>query len=281
MTRYLRTVVVGGDQRYGCAVKELRHCGLNVKTWGVPGEQNEGSSLKETLRGANLVLLPMKPFLEDCLVGGEERLEAGQLPGLLEQGATLIAGSFPADWEAWFQNQGLSCVSLLEMEGYQLKNAAVTAEGAVYLSMKYMERTLAGARVLLLGWGRIGGFLGEKLRCLGANVTVAVRREAQRTGLMLRGYGVERLGQYGDLSSYDLVINTVPARVMTEEQFENIRADCTVIELSSLPGGFPETKRESIIMAQALPGKTAPKTAGENLAEAVLEALVGEGRTLE
>ena len=46
---------------------------------------------------------------------------------------------------------------------------------------------------------------------------------------------------------------------------------------------FPEEmkKRRSIIMGQALPGKTAPETAGKNLAEAVWSCLEGEGRTLE
>ena len=34
-------------------------------------------------------------------------------------------------------------------------------------------------------------------------------------------------------------------------------------------------------MGQPLPGKTAPETAGKNLAEAVWSCLEGEGRTLE
>lgn len=281
MTRYVRTVVVGGDLRYKWAVKELRDRGLTVKTWAVPGEENGEKSLVETLEGANLVLLPMKPFQEECLVVGTETLEAGLLPEILGQGATVIGGSIPVDLEAWFQSQGLCCVSLLEMEGYLLKNAAVTAEGTVYLSLKHMNRTLWGAKVLLLGWGRIGKFLGEKLHQLGADVTVAVRREKQKTALTLQGYGVEKLGQYRDLSGYDLVVNTVPARVMTEEQVERLNQDCVIIELASLPGGFPEGEKGRVIMAQALPGKTAPRTAGENLAEAVLEALMGERRTLE
>lgn len=77
------------------------------------------------------------------------------------------------------------------------------------------------------------------------------------------------------------MVNTVPARVMTEEQVERLNQDCVIIELASLPGGFPEGEKGRVIMAQALPGKTAPRTAGENLAEAVLEALMGERRTLE
>ena len=58
---------------------------------------------------------------------------------------------------------------------------------------------------------------------------------------------------------------------------------CILLELASLPGGFPAEAKElrNVVMGQALPGKTAPETAGKNLAEAVWSCLHGEGRTLE
>lgn len=282
MEEYLNAWVIGGDGRYKWAVKGFRDMGIPVKTWGVPGEENQAAHLKEALEEANLVLLPMRPFAQGLLSVDGEAVEAALLPKLLSREATLVAGSFPANLEAWLQDQGIKCVNFLELESYLLKNAAVTAEGAVFLALKHMERTLMGANVLIVGWGRIGRFLAEKLAALGANTTVAVRQTGQKTELELLGFQTVTTGVYEEgLGRYDLIINTVPKPVIDSERFKTIRQDCVLIELASLPGGFPQEHLDKVVMGQALPGKTAPRTAGENLVAAVLSCLDGEGRTLE
>ncbi len=284
MKKYCRAWVIGGDGRYPYGARSLRDSGLPVKCWGVPGEKNDAGHLSEALQDADLVLLPMKPFQQEYLRIGDEQIEAALLPKIVSERAVLIAGEFPAETESWLQSQGLQCISLLELEPYLLANANTTAEGAVYLALKNLDRTLFGARALVIGWGRIGRFLAPKLRALGAEVTVSVRKKAQAAELQLMGYETEWTNQYcKPFYDYDLIINTVPGLVITPEAGTEIREDCVLIELASLPGGFPEKFRQvrTVIMAQALPGKTAPKTAGDHLAEAVWACLEGEGRTLE
>lgn len=283
-TKLLRAWVLGGDKRYPWAVKSLRESGLPVKTWGVMGMKNDVEHLTEALQGANLVLLPMRPFQDKSLRIGEEETVAALLPYMLEKGAVLIGGDFPTETEAWLQSQGVFCVNFLELESYQMANAAVTAEGAVYLTLRELQRTLYGAEVLVIGWGRIGRFLAEKLKALGANVTVTARREGQWKEIESLGFRPEETGVYHHgLCDYDAVLNTVPAPVMHTEQAANLKQECVLIELASLPGGFaPEIQEmREVVMAQGLPGQTAPKSAGENLAAAVWACLTGEGRTLE
>lgn len=283
-TKLLRPWVLGGDSRYYWAVKALRESGLPVKTWGVSGMKQDADHLQDALQGANMVLLPMKPFRGEMLCIGEEQVEAALLPRMVEKNTVLIAGSFPEEQEAWLQSQGLFCRSFLELESYQMSNAAVTAEGAIFLVLRELQRTVFGAEVLVIGWGRIGRFLAEKLKGLGAHVTVSARRESQWTEIEALGMRPEETGVFHHgLKDYDVVLNTVPARVMAAEQGQSLREDCVLVELASLPGGFaPEIQeKRNIVMAQGLPGKTAPKTAGENLASAVWACLAGEGRTLE
>lgn len=284
LKRYCRAWVIGGDGRYAWAAKSLLGDGLPIKCWGVPGMKNDAEHLSEALQDANLVLLPMNPFRQETLTVDGESVEAALLPKILAEGAVLVAGSFPVDMEAWLQSQGVRCVSLLELEPYLLANANTTAEGAVYLSLKNLDRTLSGAEALVIGWGRIGRFLAQKLRAMGAHVTVSVRSSPQKAELELLGYETEETHVYRKgLRKYDLILNTVPRPVMTLEQGMETRENCVIVELASLPGGFSEKLRRErkIIMAQALPGKTAPRTAGDNMAAAVWECLSGEGRTLE
>lgn len=283
-TKLLNAWVLGGDERYRWAVRALREGGLPVKTWGVPEMPDDTVHLEEALQEADVLLLPMKPFQGEMLKIGARTLESALLPRILRQGTILIAGSFPGELESWLQSQGLFCRSFLDVESYQMANAAVTAEGAVYLTMEHLRRTVSGARALVIGWGRIGRFLAGKLQALGAAVTVAARRESQWAEMESMGIRPDETGKYHHgLSEYDVVYNTVPQQVLTEAQSDGTKEGCLLIELASLPGGFaPEIlKRKTVIMAQGLPGKTAPETAGRNLAGAVWACLTGEGRTLE
>ncbi len=284
MKKKVEAWVLGGDGRYAWAAKQLRRDGLPVKCWGVPGMENQAESLEAALTGADIVLLPMKPFASEWLNICGENIRGTMLPYLLAEHAVLVAGSFPVEMESWLQTKGVRCVSFLELEGYLLSNAEITAEGAVYLLLHHLQRTLSGAKILVIGYGRIGRFLAGKLRFLGAGVTVSARRNEQLAELKIRGYQTEMTGGYRNgLEDYDAVVNTVPNVIMTTRQAETLKENCVLLELASLPGGFPKAVQETrnVVMAQALPGKTAPETAGKNLAEAVWSCLHGEGRTLE
>lgn len=276
--------IIGGDGRYRYAAGHLEKQGFAVKCWGVPGRENDAPSLCAALEGASHVLLPMKGLSEQQLSVGGETVEAALIPYLLAQHADLAAGQLPSELESWLQSRGVYCISLLEQEDYLLKNAYVTAEGAVMLALEHLERTLRGAKVLVIGWGRIGKYLSELLQKLGARVTVAVRRQEQEAALSLEGLTFERTGVYGrGLGDYDLICNTVPGRIMTEQQVKETGEDCVLMELATLPGGFPPNTQQlrKLCMAGGLPGKTAPKTAGILLAEAFVTYALREGRMME
>lgn len=65
----------------------------------------------------------------------------------------------------------------------------------------------------------------------------------------------------------DVVINTVPARMLTEPVLSALKHDALVIDLASRPGGVDLAAAGRLgvktIWALSLPGKTAPITAGE------------------
>jgi len=275
----LRAWALGGDARYKAAVRALRESGLPVKTYAVPGMPDEAPSLEDALSGAELLILPFRACTEEHLQIGPERVELALLPQMLAPHAILVGGWFPDTAEQWLRANGIHCRSILEAERFQIRNAAVTAEAAVGEAMDAMTRTIFGADVLVIGWGRIGKQLSEKLHALGARVTVAARRETHRTEIETRGMRSEFTGEYRHGLDYDLIVNTVPAPVLRKEQAERIEGDCVLMELASDPGGFPPGL--PVRRCGGLPGRRVPETAGENLAEAVWDCLTGEGRPLE
>ena len=157
-----------------------------------------------------------------------------------------------------------------------------TAEGAIQLAMEELPITLHGARVLVIGYGRLGRVLADRLAGLKARVSVAARRYADLAWAENCGYGVEHTGQLeGWLCGYDLVVNTVPVRVLREAELADLKPGCLVIDLASKPGGvdFDAAARLGVMAfwALSLPGKVAPVTAGKSIKTTIYNILTELG----
>ena len=142
--------------------------------------------------------------------------------------------------------------------------------------------TIHGARTLVIGYGRLGRLLAHRLSGLGARVSVAARSYVDLAWVEALGYGVEHTSQLaGWLCGYDLVINTVPARVLEAEALADLRSGCLVIDLASKPGGVDLDAAAAlgvrVIWALSLPGKVAPVTAGRSLKTAIYNILLELG----
>ncbi|MBQ5361918.1 MAG: NAD(P)-binding domain-containing protein, partial [Clostridia bacterium] len=148
--------------------------------------------------------------------------------------------------------------------------------------------TLHGAQVAVLGYGRVGRALASRLAALGADVCVAVRKKVDMTRiscdgyrpLMMTGEGLSAL-----CDGYDVIFNTVPARIVSEDLLTRLSKETLLIELASCPGGWSSEEAarlgHRVIYAPGLPAKYAPRTAGRLIAEVLCSYLTDkEGGTL-
>ena len=162
---------------------------------------------------------------------------------------------------------GMRTTDLLRDDIYLVENANITAHCAIKLALRDLPITLAGCPCLVIGWGRIGKCLAYLLRRLGADVTVAARKESDRAMLSCFGYKVAETGFLGDLlPGFRLIFNTVPAPVLPENLLARCAPECSKIELASVPGMFGP----HIIDGRGLPGKLAPETSGSLIAQTIL-----------
>jgi dipicolinate synthase subunit B len=155
-------------------------------------------------------------------------------------------------------------------------NAALTAQGAAALLKK--ERPLTGARVLVLGWGRVGSLTAEALRREGASVTAAARRRESRTWAEARGFPAADTEALDPIwKDFDIIVNTVPSPILTEERLALTGPDVLLLELASDPGGIDAAAARGLgrryLAARGLPGKYAPARAAELLRDAVYETM--------
>ncbi len=154
-------------------------------------------------------------------------------------------------------------LDLLTDAAYLAQNAAITAECALGVAGQELKITFAGCPVLVIGWGRIGKCLGRLLQALGAQVTVAARKETDRAMIRALGMNAADTGSLDSLlPGLRLIYNTVPEPVLGREQTARCR-ECLLIDLASRPG----IQGDGVIWARGLPGRRAPESSGALIAQ--------------
>lgn len=227
---------VAALERKGCLVahtpnKNITHLLLGVPSFDADSTLKGGGSLSDTLSALS----------EDITVCG----------GNLEH-------PFLEDYRT---------VDLLQDPLYLAENARITAHCAVKVAINKLPVTLWGCHVLVIGWGKIGKCLAALLKGMGAIVTVAARKEADRAILLALGYDTldaEKLDY--SLLRYRVIFNTAPVMLLTKEAMPYCAPDCLKIDLASAPG----MDGPDVIWAKGLPSKYAPEASGELIARTVL-----------
>ncbi len=155
-------------------------------------------------------------------------------------------------------------VDLLQDAAYLAQNAYITAECALDVALPYLTVTLRHCPVLIIGWGRIGKCLGQLLKAIGADVTIAARKENDRAMIQALGYtAVDIYNLPNILNQFRLIYNTAPAPILSTEDTNQCREDCVCIELASTDG----IRHENVITARGLPGIHLPESSGILIAE--------------
>ena len=267
--------ILGGDRRQYHLAAQLMAAGFSVACYQVPNLPDTHVSLHDALAQAEAVLLPVPALRDANHIKSPGDLPLDAVRACLPSGARIFGGVLPNDLFA-----GHAQYDYMHDEPLAVQNAALTAEAAVALALEAMPTGLAGSRVLVIGFGRIGKCLARKLQSLGAAVTVSSRKAEDRAWCAALGYRPEQTHVYAHGLAYDCIFNTVPAPVFTEAQIAALH--CPLIDLASVPGGLPVgcEPSETYQRAPGLPGRFAPERAARILKETTLRILSEEQEAL-
>lgn len=168
-------------------------------------------------------------------------------------------------------------------EEMTVKNIVPTVEGALAIAINETDFTIHKSSCLVLGYGRLGRVLSEKLSCLGANVTVMARSQKDLAWCSVCGYSlVKPSGLREVLKEQNIIFNTVPALILNSELLQYVGRGTLIIDLASAPGGVDLACAKKLqikaVKALSLPGKTAPKSAAEIIKDTILNIAREEKR---
>lgn len=282
--------VIGGDKRLYYLYEALKKDGCAVTGYALAlssaGEQKE-YTLSDALANADAVILPY-PLSPDGVflnTATERKIPLCELFAAISlSGAKQVfAGAVKAQTEELAKVYGITLCDYGADEALTQKNALCTVEGALGILISELPITISGSRFTVLGYGRIGRIMSQRLKALGAEVNAVARKS--RDFAMMSIDGVKPYN-YSELESSikgsAAVINTVPAMILDESTLVGVKGETLILDLASSPGGVDReaAKRlgKRVIWALSLPGKTAPKSAAMIIKETVLDTIEASGK---
>lgn len=278
-----KILVAGGDMRQVyCAGKLSSVFDTSVKGFSddiLPEKMNLKISDNENSL-YDFVVLPVPPLDENGMITApfaDEKINPADIRRMLKQDAVIFAGKSDKRLKNIFDDKEI--IDYMECEELSLKNAVPTAEGAVEIALNELPVTLNGIKVLIVGLGRIGTALAEILKGFGADVTSSVKNA--RGTAKARILGIKSVCTNKMDTDYRLVFNTVPELIFNNELLRKFDNDTLFIDLASKPGGIDFDSAaelgKKVVWALGIPGKTAPVTSGEFIAETVINILMERG----
>ncbi|GAK02006.1 dipicolinate synthase subunit A [Geomicrobium sp. JCM 19037] len=273
--------VLGGDLRTISLMNTLSSYASRMYTVGFNQKEVGVKACERTLENLpyerlNAIILPVQGVGTDGTVptlhGDPLKLERSHIKRTGEQ-CLFITGVLTPFLKAHVPRKVISWMS---REDVAIANSIPTAEGCLRLAIENTAHTIHGATVFVLGYGRCGKTIADLFSGSGANIIVYTNEDEEGARAKQRGFVWRSfLNITDDAYEADVCINTVPSRVLTPEVFQKMKSTCFVLDISSAPGAFdPDVAKafpQTILNVPGIPGKVAPKSAGEILGKATIK----------
>lgn len=266
---------IGGDKRRQYTAEYIAGKGYSV-TFAEDGPEFESLVAK-----ADYIVLPLPASRDSVRVNSPLSVAPVTLSRVVravEPGQTVFAGMPDEDFAQALKRKGVSLYDYYESESLTILNSISTAEGVIFEIICNTSKNIHGSKIAVIGYGKAGSAISRRLAALGAQVTVAARREssrAQATSDTCRAIELYKIAKKA--KEFDIMINTVPTRVLEEDLIKNLNKSCLIIEVASAPYGvdFEAAEKHGIrvLRVPGLPGRISPQSAGEAIAKTVLGAV--------
>lgn len=279
-------LILGGDDRSLYLGEYLEKQGLKVCYYAF-NQTDCFKNLTEAVNEASCIILPLPLTRDRATLNAplfDETVPISDICALASPEKVFFGGQLPVSVCEELDARGAFYCDYFLLDELAIYNAVPTAEGVVQILIEKLPITIHGMRCGITGYGKVGKILSSTLHTLGADVTVFARKPSDIADAFAKNI---RHKSYEELSTqyneFDALINTVPVKIIGADELANLSPECVLIEIASSPFGidFQAAKEKAfeVIKASSLPGKVAPKTAGEIIGRSILPILRSRGLT--
>ncbi|MGN0330193.1 MAG: dipicolinate synthase subunit DpsA [Kineothrix sp.] len=271
--------VIGGDKRTAYMIPFFMERGYRVIGYKVYHTREEiradgyADSLRQALESAGIIVGGI-PIEKKGIVNLRE------LSRHMRKCHTVFGGVLPEAFRQECGERGILCYDFMRDESLAVFNAVATAEGAILEALLHKETNIHQSSSLVLGYGRCGKVLCDKLKALSAEVTVCANSQPELALAEAMGMKVLPMGSLTEaLTGFEYIYNTIPAVVLGGERLKQVKKEALIIDIASGRGGldYQEAERLQIraLHCLGLPGKYAAGISAKRLADYVIAKMQG------
>ncbi len=282
--------IIGGDLRQYYLSQSLFSDGNHISVYGldkIPKKMDnfEKLSLNDVIKISDYIIFPL-PFTRDGktlnapFTENEININTQFLD--LLNGKKVFMGMIIPLISEYVKTHKASIYDYYR-EDFIISNALLTAEGAIKIFFENSLKSINKSNCLVIGYGRIGKFLCEILKNLGANVTASARNLQDKAIIQSKGYNfinTNELTNSKNLQFFDVLFNTVPQVIVGSDILKKLSKDVIIIDLASIPGGVDKKSAAELNIKLfhelGIPGKHFPKSAGEIIKKTIYEIIKEE-----
>ncbi|MFZ3587869.1 dipicolinic acid synthetase subunit A [Bacillus sp. DJP31] len=284
----LHIAVIGGDARQLEVIRKLTE--LDAKLSLVGFEQLDHGftgALKEQIEEVDFslldaIILPVAGTNSegevDTIFSNEKVVITEELISKTPKHCAIYSGISNQYLDELVKVTDRKLVKLLERDDVAIYNSIPTVEGTIMMVIQHTEITIHNSNVAVLGMGRVGLSVARTFAVLGAKVKVGARKSehiARIYEMGMKPFDLSTLEQ--EVHDIDVCINTIPHQIVTASVISKMPSHTLIIDLASKPGGtdfrYAEKRGIKALLAPGLPGIVAPKTAGQIVANVLIQLL--------
>lgn len=195
--------------------------------------------------------------------------------GMLTSRHILIGGNLPKDVVTYCTNHGIKYYDVTASPSFVSKNARLTAEGLLIPLLSHTSFSICDCKTLLIGYGNCGREIADILQLFTEELYIydinSYTMKAAKSKHLKTISEQEIQNLSPKLRHINTIINTSPVNPFHTRIWGSFPEDCTVFNIASFSLNVPLPISEQIINCPGIPGKYAPKTAGNIIAKEICE----------
>ena len=295
--------IIGGDRRTSCMAPILAKKGYRVlcfRTMEIPccetacgetaccqtAETNIffANTLREALDSAPVIIGGIPFTKADCLYcereSGRSPIKLSEIQRGIHKRQKIFAGVIPESFRRVCEEREITCYDFMCDEPMSLQNAVSTAEGAILEALLHKDTNLHMSNTLVLGYGRCGKALADRLGGLHACVTVCSNDANELALASLLGFQTLHLSKLcQNISRFEYIFNTIPVPVLNHKCLEKVSNNTLIIDVASnRTGADYEAAKQlhvNLHFCPGLPGKYAGESCAKYLTDYCITRISG------
>lgn len=230
-------------------------------TFYIDLNDNRNIIVKEKLTKENskIEFTPNKENGDVLIFAPNKKFEIKEIESF-RNNAILFCGN--CNFEDVIKKKNIKHFNALKDEKFSILNSNLTAEGILEKIISETDYSIFDLKYLILGSGRVGKATAELFSRLNLDFSMVSHSEenfALDYIFCKKNYFKNEFIK--KINNFNVIINTIPAKILNSKQIAQIDKNCLFLEISSVQ--TIESCQFKYVLCPALPQKFSHKTAGE------------------